>query len=80
MRKDWLASRLTALRGQRSRAEVARALGISVSALQMYENGNRVPRDDLKVRIAAYYGVSVQRLFFDSEPHGLCSEDRTDRE
>lgn len=78
MRKDWIGQRLLALRGRRSRVEVARALGISVSALQMYENGNRMPRDDMKVSIAAYYGVTVQQLFFDPEPHDLCSAEKTD--
>lgn len=51
-------------RGRRSRAEVASAVGISVSALAMYELGLRVPRDDVKVRLAKYYKTSVQRLFF----------------
>lgn len=80
MRKDWVGKRLLALRAKRSRAEVAMTLGISVSALQMYENGNRFPRDDLKVRIAAYYGVSVQELFFTPEAHNLCDKDWLDEE
>lgn len=29
----------------------------------MYERGERVPRDDLKMRIAKYFGVSVQEIF-----------------
>ena len=55
--------KLIALRGNRSQDEVARALGISVSALSMYEQGNRIPRDEVKIRMAAYYGISIEALF-----------------
>lgn len=39
------------------------AIGISVSALTMYETGNRIPRDEIKVKLAHYYSTSVERLF-----------------
>lgn len=55
--------KLIALRGNRSQDEVAKALGISVSALSMYEQGNRIPRDEVKIRMAAYYGISIEALF-----------------
>lgn len=56
--------RLTALRGTKSREEVAIANKISVSALAMYELGQRNPRDDIKVSLAEYYGVHVSDIFF----------------
>ena len=56
--------RLTALRGSKSREEVAIANKISVSALAMYELGQRNPRDDIKVSLAEYYGVHVSDIFF----------------
>ena len=59
-----IGSNMAELRGGRSQKEVAEALGISVSALSMYETDNRVPRDQIKVKIADYYGVTVQELFF----------------
>jgi len=31
----------------------------------MYELGYRVPRDEIKMKLADYYGVTVQSLFFD---------------
>ena len=37
------AQKLIELRGERSQKEVADALGISISALSMYENGERIP-------------------------------------
>lgn len=59
-----VAERLTQLRGEKSREEVANAIGVSVSAISMYENGERIPRDDIKIKLANYYGESVQSIFF----------------
>ena len=56
--------RLLALRGKKSREEVALAAGISASALAMYESGERNPRDTVKVSLAKYYGVPVSEIFF----------------
>ncbi len=60
---DKIAERLTQLRGDRSREEVAKAIGISVSAISMYENGERIPRDSIKIKLAAYFNKSVQEIF-----------------
>ena len=57
-------SELQKARGDKSRREVCNALGISLSALSMYESGDRVPRDELKTRMAQLYGTTVGRLFF----------------
>lgn len=59
------AEKLRQARGDIPREKVARENGISVSALAMYENGARVPRDDIKIRLADYYSKTVQELFFD---------------
>lgn len=64
MNKKAVAKRLIVLRANRSREEVANAVGISRSALAMYENGDRMPRDEIKIRIAKYYGKTVQYIFF----------------
>ena len=55
---------LSALRGDKTQEEVATANGISISALSMYEQGNRIPRDEVKVRLARYYQKSVEEIFF----------------
>ena len=47
-----------------SSAVVSERLGISRSALQMYEAGKRLPKDDIKVLLAEFYGMSVEDLFF----------------
>lgn len=66
MDKRAIASKLLALRGEIAQVEVARAIGISRSALAMYESGKRIPRDSIKVKLAAYYKKSVQSIFFTS--------------
>ena len=44
--------------------DVAKAVGVTRSAIQMYECGQRIPRDSVKKELSKFYGVSVQRLFF----------------
>ena len=62
MKPDY-AKKLSQLRGDKSQTAVA-AVGISTSALAMYENGHRVPRDEIKIALAKYYGTTVGELFF----------------
>lgn len=71
-----IAKRLIELRNGRSRETVANACGISVSALAMYEMGERIPRDDIKVRLANYYNRSVGFIFFAHEKHETCSNEK----
>lgn len=71
--KSKVAEKLVKLRANRPREEVAGAIKTSVSALQMYENGQRTPKDEIKIRLANYYGVSVQYLFFEDQLHESCS-------
>ena len=56
---------LAELRGNMSRQQLAQELHISKSALDKYERGERTPRDSLKKRIAAYFGKTVQEIFYD---------------
>lgn len=59
-----VAERLVVARGDRKREEVAAAVGVSLSAIAMYESGGRVPRDETKIKLADYYHTTVQELFF----------------
>lgn len=58
-----IGERLLKLRGERTREEVANAIGVSLSAVSMYENGDRIPRDAIKIKIASFYQKSVQEIF-----------------
>lgn len=64
-----MGRKLTELRGNKTQDEVASALGISKSALCMYETGARVPRDPVKARLAAYYKKSISYIFFNPKEH-----------
>lgn len=55
---------LRQLRGEQTQVEVATAIGITKSSWSMYERGERIPRDEVKRRIAAYFGKTVQEIFF----------------
>ena len=72
MNKRIIGKRLMELRAGKRRKKVANELGISESALRMYETGQRIPRDEIKIKIADYYGLSVQEIFFDNQPHEMC--------
>jgi transcriptional regulator with XRE-family HTH domain len=43
---------------------VAEKMGISYSALCKYEAGIRMPTDEQKKKIAEFYGVSEEEIFF----------------
>ena len=59
-----IGKRLQELRGTRSQEDIANACEISPAAIGMYERGERIPRDEIKIRLARYFGVSVEELFF----------------
>lgn len=58
-------AKLKQLRGNKSQDFIAKELGITKSAWAMYERNERMPRDEIKIRIAQYFGKSVQDIFFD---------------
>ncbi|WP_297967920.1 helix-turn-helix domain-containing protein [uncultured Anaerovibrio sp.] len=62
--KKVIGDRLRKLRGNRTLIEVATACNISPSALSMYENGERIPRDEIKLVLSKFYRKSVQSIFF----------------
>ena len=64
MKSSVIAERLIKLRGDKTRDKVADACGISKSALAMYELGERIPRDEIKIKLAAYYNTTVEAIFF----------------
>lgn len=61
-----IGQRLLQLRNNlnKTRKDVAETCGISVSALTMYEIGERIPRDEIKIRLSNYYKKSITSIFF----------------
>jgi len=64
MNANKIGRRLRDLRGDRRREDVAALIGVSTSALAMYERGERVPRDEIKFRLSCFYETSIESLFF----------------
>lgn len=62
--KKVVGDRLRKLRGAKTLAEVGKDLDVTSMAISLWENGERTPSDDMKVKIAAYYNVSVTDIFF----------------
>ena len=59
-----IGTMLKELRGEKSQNEVASALGVTAMAVSQYERGERVPNDNMKIKIASYFGKSVEELFY----------------
>ena len=57
-------NKLRELRGTRTQNDVAEAIGVTKSSYAMYERDERPPRDEVKIRLAKFFGVSIQDLFF----------------
>ena len=64
-----IGKRLAELRGDRSQERVARDNDLSLSAYTKYERGERIPRDEIKIRLAMYYNKTVQDIFFADKCH-----------
>lgn len=64
MNMSKIGKRLVSLRGDRTQKQVADAVGVTISALSMYEQGNRMPRDEIKIRLAAYYNTTIESIFY----------------
>lgn len=66
-----LNAKVIGSRIQRRKAELnidndtlCKEVGISQSALSMYENGKRVARDEIKPKLARCLRMTIEELFF----------------
>lgn len=62
--KKVIGQRLRTLRGSRTQTEVAAAIGVTKMAISQYEQGERIPQDEIKIKIANYFKKSVTEIFF----------------
>jgi putative transcriptional regulator len=64
--KEKIKSKLVELRKakNKSRNQMAADLGLSYLAIASYEEGVRIPRDEIKKQIAEYFNTTVQDIFF----------------
>ena len=72
--KSVFAKRLMMLRAEsgESQADIARETGVSMPAVNRWENGNRTPRSDSIVALCKHYNVSADWLL------GLSDERRSE--
>lgn len=71
MSDNYIKDNLKFLRKRKglSQTEISRDLGINVSTYNAWETGQNIPRDEMKVKIADYYGLSVGYIFFKPITH-----------
>ena len=61
-----IGEKLKELRGDKSQKTVSEDIGVLQSTYCMYETGQRTPSDEVKIKIANYFGKTVQEIFFAS--------------
>ncbi len=54
---------------------VAEAVGISQSSYAMIESGRRHPRKEVEKKLADFFGVTVDELFFGQDYHDMRLEE-----
>ena len=67
-----IGEKLKQLRGEKSLDEIAAALGISKQAVSNYENDTRIPRDEIKLKIARYFEKTVEEIFLQNKATKRC--------
>lgn len=68
--REGMGKKLRELRGSRTIKEISDATGLAWSTICSYELGQRVPEDKNKVKLAKYYNVTIQELFFEDDITG----------
>jgi len=53
--------------------ELSNAINVSPSAIAMYESGRRIPRDEIKIKIAEHFSRTVESIFYQKKQHDSCS-------
>lgn len=64
-----LSDRLKELRKENNmtQSDLGKILGVGKTTISMYENGNSTPNDEIKLKIAEYFNISLDYLLGKSE-------------
>jgi putative transcriptional regulator len=70
-RHDIIRNRIRTLRAERwlSQAELATVLGVSRQTVNAIETGRHVPNLPLAFAVSRFFGVPVEALLLEDEPH-----------
>ncbi|MCT6925858.1 helix-turn-helix transcriptional regulator [Metasolibacillus sp.] len=71
-----IGHKLKKLRGKRTQEEIAHAIGISRASYSHFENGHREPDNEILLKIADLYEVSVDYLLGREDNRGLYVKER----
>lgn len=52
------------LKNNETQEQLAKALDVSKGAISMYELGERIPNDDIKIKYSKHFNRTVQYLFY----------------
>lgn len=69
MNRELIGHRLRELRGEMTQQQLAAELGVADSSIGMYESGERIPKDEIKIKYAQFFQKTVQEIFFEDECH-----------
>ena len=61
-----IGEKLRTLRGEKTQQEIADAIGVTAMAISSYERGERIPNDEIKIKICSYFKKEVGEIFFAS--------------
>lgn len=64
MNKKEIGAKLKILRGERTQQEVAENIGVCKALISLYESGQRLPSDRIKIRLSEFYQVGIVELFY----------------
>ncbi|EDP7604088.1 helix-turn-helix domain-containing protein [Listeria seeligeri] len=73
-----MREKLVTLRGKRSRQDVSKDLGVTPQMLGAIERGDRTPSLKLANKIANYYNVPIEDIFFNNKETIRVYSDITD--
>lgn len=71
MTDNYIKDNLKFLRKRKglSQTDVAKAINVGITTYNAWETGQNIPRDEMKVKIAEFYGLSVGYIFFKPITH-----------
>jgi putative transcriptional regulator len=75
---NYVGRNLRRARGSRTQEEIAKAIDVTQSAYSQYESGSRMPRHEIMLRLARFFGVTVDSLFFTDELNEVFSSEAKD--